>query len=261
MVDRTIVRKAMQNETVDCDSVALCDGLARLEPGVRGAPGAGGSGTGFVAWSIGRIARRGRGAPGDARDGRVRGGVEMTRARLKAVGFCAWMNEVGDRAFRFALDLARRHHAQLDVFIFPCFPCVPHAPRGRSGELFEMSEEDAIEAEKEVRLYYDDLLGDYVDVGYRLCLGDESPELRRCLFDREYDILVLPYEERGGRFGERTVEEFAHRMQCPVVLVGADGEDEVHVNSPARLWLAELGLDGRPWRPLPMPAGAPARSS
>lgn len=182
----------------------------------------------------------------------------MPRARLKAVGFCAWMNEIGDRAFRYALDLAKRHHTQLDIFIFPCFPCLPHERRGRAGELFDMSEEEMIEAEKEVRLYYDDRLGDYLEAGYRLCLGDEAPELRRCLFDRQYDILVLPYEKPGCRFGERTIEEFAHRMQCPVVLVGPAGETEFHLNRPARLWLTELGLDEAKWSDLP-PVAAPAK--
>lgn len=186
----------------------------------------------------------------------------MTRARLKAVGFCAWMNEVGDRAFRFALDLARRHHAQFDIFIFPSLPSVPHAPRGRSGERFAIPDELAIETEKQVRLYYDELLGDYLDAGYRLCLGDESPELRRCLFDRQYDILVLPYESEGSLFGERSIEEFAHRMQCPVVLVGPVGGTEIHLNQPARLWLTELGLEKRVWSAIPLASGgAVARRS
>jgi hypothetical protein len=184
----------------------------------------------------------------------------MTRAHLKAVGFCAWMNETGDQAFRFALDLARRHQAQLDIFIFPCFPCVSHEPRGRSGELFEMSDEEAIEAEKQVRLYYDDLLGDYLAAGYRLCLGDESPELRRCLFDREYDILVLPYEAEDAPFGEVSVEEFANRLQCPVVLVGPGGAAGVHVNHPARLWVTELGLEDGKWTTLPLECGGASRS-
>jgi hypothetical protein len=185
----------------------------------------------------------------------------MTRARLKAVGFCAWMNEVGDRAFRFALGLARRHGAPLDVFIFPCFPCLPHSPRGRSGELFTIPDAEAIEIEKQVRLYYDERLGDYLDVGYRLCLGDEAPELRRCLFDRQYDILVLPYDAENTLFGERPVEEFALRMQCPVVLVGPGGETEIRLNPPARLWLAELGLADGDWSPIPRIAGEPAARS
>jgi hypothetical protein len=182
----------------------------------------------------------------------------MTRARLRAVGFSAWMNEVGDQAFRFALDLARRHHAQLDIFIFPCFPCLSHPPRGRRGELFTISEEEAVQAEKKVRLYYDDLLGDYLEAGYRLCLGDEAPELRRCLFDRQYDVLILPYEEQNGRFGVRTIEEFAQRMQCPVVLVGPVGETEIHINQPAHLWLTELGLDDRAWTSIPAEMAHPA---
>ena len=178
----------------------------------------------------------------------------MTKARLTAVGFCAWMDEVGDRAFEYALGLARRHRAQLDIFIFPYFPNLCHPPRGRRGELYRISDAAAVEAEKQVRLYYDELLGDYLEVGYRLCLGDEAPELRRCLFDRQYDVLVLPYETRHGRFGERTVEEFAQRMQGPVVLVGAVGRTKYHLNAPARLWLSELGLADREWTPLPVPA-------
>jgi hypothetical protein len=182
----------------------------------------------------------------------------MTKARLKAVGFCAWVGEVGDRAFAFALDLARRHRAQLDIFIFPSFPGRPHAPRGRSGERFRLPEEESVEIEKQVRLYYEDLLGDYLDAGYRLCLGDEAPELRRCLFDRQYDVLVLPYESSGCRFGERTIEEFAQRMQGPVLLVGPVDGCSIHVNHPARLWLSELGLGDGDWAGLPLESTAGA---
>lgn len=185
----------------------------------------------------------------------------MTRARLTAVGFCAFLDESGDRAFQFALDLARRHHAQFDIFIFPFFPNVPHPPRGRRGELYEISDEAAVEAEKQVRFYYDEKLGDYLDAGYRLCLGDEAPELRRCLFDRQYDVLVLPYEEQGARFGNWSVEEFAQRMQCPVVLVGPVGDTGVHINQPARLWLSELGLDEQTWSPIPVIEEAPSVQS
>jgi hypothetical protein len=174
---------------------------------------------------------------------------------LKAVGYCAWVGEVGDRAFRFALDLARRHGAQLDIFIFPDFPGHPHAPRGRAGELYEITDARAVEVERSVRLYYDEMLGDYLDAGYRLCLGDEAPELRRCLFDRQYDVLVLPYESEGCRFGRGPIEDFARRLQCPVVLVGPGDRPEVHVNPPAKLWLTELGLSPGTWLPLPAKTG------
>ena len=172
----------------------------------------------------------------------------MTQARLKAVGFCARMTEVGDWAFQFALDLARAHDVQLDIFFFPTSPCEEHEPRGRRGGDFAVPDRDAVEIERRVRFYYDELLGDYVKVGFRLCLGDEAPELRRCLFDREYDVLVLAYEKHLCPFGERPIEEFADLMPCPVVLVGPGNRDEIHLNSPAKLWTARLGLDDGEWR-------------
>ena len=175
----------------------------------------------------------------------------MTKPRLRAVGFCAWAGDAGDRAFQFALDLARRHGVRLDIFIFPVSPGHAHEPRGHSGRQFEMSGRDAVEIEKQVRLYYDEMLGDYLEAGYRLCLGDEEPELRRCLFDRQYDILVLPYESEGCRFGETRIEEFAQRMQCPVVRVGPVGGTEIHINHPAHLWQEELGIENQAWTPLP----------
>jgi hypothetical protein len=158
------------------------------------------------------------------------------------------LTEAGDWAFRFAFDLARKHDANLHIFFFPTPPCSQHARRGRRGEGTEVSYADAVEIERRVRLYYDDLLEDYVKVGFRLCLGDEAPELRRCLMDREYDVLVLPYECPGCPFGERTIEEFSVRMQCPVVLVGPTRREELYLNDPARLWVDDLGLGGRGWK-------------
>lgn len=182
----------------------------------------------------------------------------MTRASLKAVGFCAWRTEVGDRALDYALSLARRHGIRLDIFIFPSAPTVPHPSRGRHGERLEDTEVDVVELERQVRLYYEDRLGDYIEVGFRVCLGDEAPELRRCLLGREADVLVLPYEVEGCRFGEQTIEAFARHMPCPVVLVGPVGDTELHVNPPAELWTTELELDRRPWQALPSNEETPA---
>jgi hypothetical protein len=81
-------------------------------------------------------------------------------------------------------------------------------------------------------------------------LGDENPELRRCLFDHQFDVLILPYESRKCLFGVRPIEAFAQRLQCPVVLVGPVGGREVHLNQPAHLWLEELGLEDGQWAAL-----------
>jgi len=114
-----------------------------------------------------------------------------------------------------------------------------------------MSDAAAIELEKRVRLYYDERLGDFTNVGFRLCEGDEEPELRRCLImRREYDVLVLPYRSHGHRFGGRSIEEFAQSMPCPTILVGPDRENRLFVNATAHIWMDRLGLQDADWEEL-----------
>lgn len=175
----------------------------------------------------------------------------MTIRRLSSVGYCAWLSRAGNWAFEFALGLARRYDIRLNIFFFPDFAVKKHATRGRCGEGLLMAEKEKIDLERRVRLYYEDLLGDFVDVGFRLCEGEEEPELRRCLLIRQdYDVLVLAYEHRGCLLGTRSIEEFAGGMPCPVVLVGPDQKDEIHLNTPARLWAETLGLNVGEWQPV-----------
>lgn len=175
----------------------------------------------------------------------------MTLQSIRGVGYCARMTQAGDWAFDFALDLAVRHDVRLDIFFFPEPADQPHPSRGRRGEQAELTEEQKIAIEREVRLYYDQVLGDFVNVGFRLCEGDEEPELRRCLLlRREYDVLVLGYEAYHARFGTRTVEEFARSMPCPTVLVGPERPDQYFLNDPARAWVDRLGLAGASWKPI-----------
>ncbi len=175
----------------------------------------------------------------------------MTMQTIQGVGYCARMTEAGDWAFNFALDLAVRHDVRLDIFFFPVPPSQPHVPRGRRGELAPLSEARQIALERDVRLYYDQLLGDFVNVGFRLCEGDEEPELRRCLLvRREYDVLVLPYEGYRCRFGSRRIEEFAESLSCPVVLVGPERADQLYLNTPGALHTEALGLGPGEWAPV-----------
>ena len=175
----------------------------------------------------------------------------MTVKRLSGVGYCARLSPVGDWAFGYALRLAQRQDVRLNIFFFPTAPCKAHTGRGRHGERLRVGEEEEIELERWVRLYYDDRLGDFVNVGFRLCEGDEEPELLRCLLIRkDYDVLVLAYERRGCPFGRRPIEEFAQHMACPIVLVGPDRSDQYYLNTPARLWADTLALGEGEWLPL-----------
>jgi hypothetical protein len=154
------------------------------------------------------------------------------------------MSAAGDWAFNLALDLSERNDVQLDIFFFPTPPNRPHASRGRRGELAEISDDQRVAMERDMRLYYDEMLGDKINVGFRLCEGDEEPELRRCLLMRkEYDVLVLPYDGYRCHFGSKAVEDFAESMPCPVLLVGPERPEQIFCNSAAEPWVERLGLD------------------
>ena len=89
-------------------------------------------------------------------------------------------------------------------------------------------------------MYYDERAGDYLEVGFRLCEDNEWLELHRCLVDREYQILVLGYAGQDAWFAGKPIEEFAESFACPVVLVGPDDPEQVHLNSTAALMAEKL---------------------
>jgi hypothetical protein len=165
----------------------------------------------------------------------------MTVARLEAVGFCAHYSPQGDWAFDFAFDLCRRQGLQLNVFHFLVDPFDPSDRTGQDVSAPERREL-AIAMEKELRFHYEPKLGDYLDVGFRLCADPEWNELHRCLTRREFQLLVLPWPTAGARFAGKPLEDFADAFVCPVVLVGPESAREIHVNRPARLESDRYGL-------------------
>lgn len=168
----------------------------------------------------------------------------MAISTLKAVGFCAHYSIPGDWAFDYALRLARMHGIQLNVFHFLADP---YAPGDHPTDLLSKAarEKFAAEREKELRLYYDERAGDYLDVGFRLCERTEWTELHRCLVVHEFEVLVLAYLYKGVKFGHRPIEDFAEGFVCPVVLVGPERSDQLFLNSPARLIADKLEIESK----------------
>jgi hypothetical protein len=169
---------------------------------------------------------------------------------VKDIGFCAHFSRQGDWAFEFAFSLAQRLQHRLNIFYFPNLdqPSVER-PAGRLGW------NELVSLDRRVREYYDDKLGDFVDVGFRVCEDLVDTELRRCLFRREYQVMVLGYLHYGATFGDHTIESFAYRFNGPIVLVGPHRPDKFHLNPPARLVSWQLGLSEDDWTPLAVPAG------
>ncbi len=175
----------------------------------------------------------------------------MTTLTLKSVGLCAHYSPVGDRAMRYALALAKRHQLQLNIFAFPNSPFLVHDPDQPDGPVRDVDRErNLILADRQLRMYYEGRLGDYLDVGFRVCEGREGTELRRCLKRREYELLVIPYLETGGAFGNMPIEEFARHFLAPVVLVGRWRRVRYYLNAQAVLLADKLNLFRGTWRKL-----------
>ena len=175
----------------------------------------------------------------------------MTTVTLRSVGLCAHFSPVGDRAFRYALGLARRYRLQLNVFDFLQSPFESHDAATDPAKL-PAGERDRllVRADRLLREYYEERLGDWLDVGFRVCEGREDVELRRCLMRKEYELLIIPYLERGGLFGTTPVEEFACHFMSPVVLVGRWRKVRYYLNQQAALLTDRLNLFRGTWRVL-----------
>jgi hypothetical protein len=176
----------------------------------------------------------------------------MTTLSISSVGLCAHFSTTGDRALRYALSLARARGLQLNVFSFLQSPFGAHGPL----EVCTKEERDRlmIQTEYGLRSYYEDRLRDYLDVGFKVCEGDEEVELRRCLKGGEYQLLVIPYLEHGGYFANMPVEEFANRFLSPVVLVGPWRKVRYYLNAQAAHLADRLHLYEGTWRQLPQQA-------
>ena len=171
----------------------------------------------------------------------------MAIPAIEAVGFCAHYSRPGDWAFEFAVQLARQHQKRLNIFHFVADPYDPldDGPAGLSTQQYSKF---LIEREKELRLYYDDRLGDYLEAGFRLCEDNEWTELHRCLCKREFQVLVLGFPQPAAVFAGRPIREFAISFACPLILVGPSSRDEVYLNSPAGLLADRFGLAEGQWQ-------------
>jgi len=168
----------------------------------------------------------------------------MSTFAIRAVGFCAHYSPQGDWAFELALRLARARGLRLNVFHFLADPYDPESQVPEDLSVRERAEL-AVRLERDLRMYYDTRLGDYVDAGFRLCQDPEWTELHRCLSKREFQVLVLGYPDHAASFGGVPMEEFVTSFVCPVVLVGPSSPLDIHVNQPAAIVGDTLGLSDK----------------
>jgi hypothetical protein len=171
---------------------------------------------------------------------------------MQGVGLCAIFSQQGDWAFDYALWLARKNHCRLNIFHFLESPYTVRRDvvfvDEKKQETVKVTPDFIAKKDKDLRMTYDDRLGDYTDVGFRLCEGNDEVELRRCFRRGEYDVLVIGYQKKGAKFGgTTTIDEFAAKFHAPVILVGPDAPDHYFINQKAKDIIGELNIPEGKW--------------
>ncbi|MGO8879368.1 MAG: universal stress protein [Desulfomonilaceae bacterium] len=172
---------------------------------------------------------------------------------MNGIGLCAVFSRQGDWAFDYALGLARKHQTRLNIFHFLESPYTLRRDvvfvDAEKTQTAPVTPELIAEKDKELRMGFDSRLGDYVDVGFRLCEGVHEIELRKCFKKGDYEVLVIGYQRKGASFGgTTTIEEFCHKFHGPVVLVGPEAPDMFYINGPAKKMLDQLNIPEGKWR-------------
>jgi len=174
---------------------------------------------------------------------------------MNGIGLCAVFSRQGDWAFDYALGLARKHQTRLNIFHFLESPYTLRRDvvfvDAEKTQTAPVTPELIAEKDKELRMGFDSRLGDYVDVGFRLCEGVHEIELRKCFKKGDYEVLVIGYQRKGASFGgTTTIEEFCHKFHGPVVLVGPEAPDMFYINGSAQKMLDQLNIPEGKWQML-----------
>ena len=179
----------------------------------------------------------------------------MTTPRIKKIGLVYDFSQPGDWALSAALHLGRARRSALNVYYFlesPYRVAYEVAPAELPNTKYDSA--TLVQKERELREHFEERLGDFEEVRYRICeSGRHNKELRRCLLHREYQLLIIPYLREGVCFGNMPIEEFAYRFAAPVMLVGPEQEDQVRLNPFATVMHASRRLVFQPWRPIAEP--------
>lgn len=178
--------------------------------------------------------------------------TRKTVGKMRGVGLRSSFSRQGDWAFDYALSLARHHGCTLNIFQFLESPYairrdVVFLDSDRKQTAY-VTPELIAQKDREMRERFDERLTDYVNVGFRLCEGNNEWELMKCFKKGDYEALVMPYEEKGANFGDATsIEEFNERFRGPLILVGPESRDTYRVNRAAEKRLYELLIPEGKW--------------
>ena len=164
----------------------------------------------------------------------------MKIVKANQIGLVAHYSEQGNWAFEEAFNLAKEKQVQLNIFCFSEYTYFRPFDEIRTDDPdAPVTEEKLITEERKLREYYDTRLGDFYEVGFKLCTRHgHNFELKSCLFKNQFQILVIPYSSHDMQMDNTPIQHFARNFVAPVILVGPERATQYHLNYPACL-LAE----------------------
>lgn len=184
---------------------------------------------------------------------------------MKSIGICTQFNQSDDWAFDLGLQMARLGDHKLVICHWLKSPYRLRRDIVQN-DLFSPTGTVVItpalrnQFEYQLRECFDERLGNFTNVAFKLCEGQYQVELSRCFHQHLLDLVLMGQEtesqEPSG--GVRTQMEFAASFEHPIILVGIDGPNSYWLNSYADQVIAQYRLPSG-WRRVEMPATVVAK--
>ncbi len=167
---------------------------------------------------------------------------------MRTIGLCTHFCEADSWAFDYALKLVKARAWQLNICHW-----LPSPYRLRRDlipddlflpqEAVQKNPQLLARLELQLREYYDERLGDFINVAFKLCEGMYEIEMVRCFRQNLLDLVVMGYlPDDILEPDARPIEEFAVSVPYPLVIVGKNGPNSFLLNQKASEWLDILDL-------------------
>ena len=155
---------------------------------------------------------------------------------MTTIGLCTHICETDDWAFNFALNLVKAHNWQLNICHW-----LPSPYRLRRDmipdDLFHPQKslpanpQLLAQLELQLRQYYDERLGDFTNVAFKLCEGMYQVEMVRCFRQHLLDLVVMGYQTQDALEPDaKPMQEFASNLTNQLVNFGHQGPSSYLLN-------------------------------
>jgi hypothetical protein len=173
---------------------------------------------------------------------------------MKTIGLCTHFAESDEWALDFALEVVKRQGWQLTICHWLESPYslrrdIVYPSLNKTGEPQSITPELLNQLELELRQYYEEKLGDFTNVAFKLCEGMYQVELTRCFRQHLLDLVVMGFPPTElATSNELPLKQFAAELEYPLVIIGPDRSDQYLLNSAAEAWVESLQLQNKSWR-------------